>query len=101
MKPSCTGSSSLAVPSPSTVWTSWPSAWTASIVQLLIGVPSKSTVQAPQLVVSQPVWVPVSLEPLAEQVRQQQPRLDVGGARPAVDGDRHPAYRDVVGGPAA
>ena len=85
------------MPRPSTVWTSWPSAWTASIVQLLTGVPSNSTVQAPQLVVSQPVWVPVSCEPLAEQVRQQQPRLDVEGARPAVDGDRHPAYRYVVG----
>src|SRR5687768_7146014 len=33
------------------------------MVQLLTGVPSKSTVQAPQLVVSQPVCVPVSLKP--------------------------------------
>ena len=63
LKPSWIGCSSLAVPSPSTVVTSWPSAWTASIVQLFTGLPSNSTVQAPQLVVSQPVWVPVSLKP--------------------------------------
>ena len=43
--------------------TSCPSAWTASIVQLLIGFPSNSTVHAPQLVVSQPVCVPVSRKP--------------------------------------
>ena len=85
LNPSWTGCSSLGRASPSTVVTSWPSAWTASIVQLLTGVPSNSTVQAPQLVVSQPVWVPVSLQPLAEQVGQQQPRLDVGGAPLAVD----------------
>ena len=35
-------------------------AGTASIVQLLTGLPSNKTVQAPQLVVSQPVCVPVS-----------------------------------------
>ena len=39
---------------------SCPSAWTASIVQDFTGVPSRSTVQAPQLVVSQPMCVPVS-----------------------------------------
>src|SRR6266540_2761180 len=44
---------------PSTVVTSRPSACTAKKVQDLIGVPSSSTVQAPQLVVSQPTWVPV------------------------------------------
>ena len=53
----------LAVASPSTVVTSRPSTWTASIVQDLIALPSTSTVQAPQLVVSQPRWVPVSPTP--------------------------------------
>ncbi len=46
--------------SPSTVVTSRPSACTPNIVQDLIGRPSSSTVQAPQLVVSQPTCVPVS-----------------------------------------
>ena len=65
--------------------TSRPSACTANIVQDFTGVPSSSTVQAPQLVVSQPMWVPVSPKLLAEQVREQQPRLDVGRALGAVD----------------
>ena len=39
--------------------TSVPSACAASTVQALTGFPSISTVQAPQLVVSQPTWVPV------------------------------------------
>src|SRR3989442_7637033 len=47
--------------SASTVVTCWPSAWTASMVQDFTGVPSTSTVQAPQWVVSHPMWVPVSL----------------------------------------
>src|SRR5262249_50259391 len=63
LNPSWIGCSSLAPARPSTVVTSCPSACTASIVQLLIGRPSYSTVQAPQLVVSQPVCVPVSLKP--------------------------------------
>ena len=63
LNPSWIGCSSLAVANPSTVITSWPSAWTASIVQLLTGRPSNRTVQAPQLVVSHPVCVPVSLKP--------------------------------------
>jgi hypothetical protein len=33
---------------------------TANRVQDFTGVPSRSTVQAPQLVVSHPMWVPVS-----------------------------------------
>ena len=33
------------------------------MVQLFTGVPSTSTVQAPQLVVSHPVWVPVRRRP--------------------------------------
>ena len=36
-----------------------PSAWTANIVQLLRARPFTITVQAPQLEVSQPMWVPV------------------------------------------
>src|SRR5215469_8895500 len=63
VKPSCSGCSSLAAASPSTVSISWPSAWTANIVHDLTGVPSTSTVHAPQLLVSQPVWVPVSRSP--------------------------------------
>ena len=43
---------------PSTVVSSRPSAWTANIVQDFTGTPSTRTVQAPQLVVSQPMWVP-------------------------------------------
>ena len=35
---------------------------------------------------------------LAEQVGEQQPGLDVGGALAAVDGDGDPAYLDAVGG---
>ena len=45
---------------PSIVLISRPSAWTASIVQDLALWPSTWTVQAPQLLVSQPTWVPVS-----------------------------------------
>ena len=37
-----------------------PSAWTAKTVHDLTLCPSISTVQAPQLLVSQPMWVPVS-----------------------------------------
>ena len=54
------GCSSPFVLSPSTVVIERPSACTASIVHDFIGVPSSSTVHAPQLVVSQPMWVPVS-----------------------------------------
>src|SRR5262249_27857234 len=46
--------------SPSTVISSRPCAWTANTVQDLTGRPSSRTVQAPQWVVSQPMWVPVS-----------------------------------------
>src|SRR5262245_27279786 len=46
--------------SPSTVVTAWPSAWTASRVHDFTGVPSRSTVHAPQCVVSHPMCVPVS-----------------------------------------
>src|SRR2546422_6762 len=42
------------------VVTDRPSAWTASIVHDLALSPSTRTVQAPQLLVSHPMWVPVS-----------------------------------------
>ena len=74
--------------SPSTVVTSRPSACTPNIVQDLIGRPSSSTVQAPQLVVSQPTCVPGEPELLPDQVREEHPRLDVGTAVGAVDLDR-------------
>src|SRR5437879_6132598 len=45
---------------PSTVVTSAPSAWTASIKQARTLWPSTSTVQAPHTPYSQPMWVPVS-----------------------------------------
>src|SRR5262249_49768000 len=63
LKPSCSGCSSLAVARPSTVEISCPSAWTASIVHDFTAVPSTRTVHAPQLVVSQPMCVPVSPSP--------------------------------------
>ena len=43
---------------PSMVVTSLPSAWTASTEQLFTASPSRCTVQAPQLLVSQPTTVP-------------------------------------------
>jgi hypothetical protein len=42
------------------VMMSEPWACTANMVQLFTDMPSISTVQAPQCVVSQPIWVPVS-----------------------------------------
>src|SRR6516162_6305962 len=46
--------------SPSTVRSSQPSACGANIVHDLTVLPSRTTVQAPQWLVSQPTWVPVS-----------------------------------------
>ena len=60
MKPSWSALMPFASASPSTVPMSAPSAWTASTVHDLVGTPSTSTVHAPQCVVSQPMWVPVS-----------------------------------------
>ena len=62
---------------PSTVVTDRPSAWTPNIVHDLTGTPSSSTVHAPQLVVSQPTWVPGQLELLADHVHEQLTRFDV------------------------
>ena len=41
------------------------------------GLPSISTTQAPQLEVSQPQWVPVRPERVADEVHEQRARLDV------------------------
>src|SRR5882724_8394260 len=60
MKPSCRGWSLPSCSRPSTVVISRPWAWTAKTVQDLTGRPSSSTVLAPQWLVSQPMWVPVS-----------------------------------------
>ena len=72
---------------PSIVVISWPSAWTASIVQHFALAPSTWTVQAPQLLVSQPTWVPVS--PKSSRSRWTSSRRGSTSAsrRLAVDGD--------------
>ena len=62
---------------------SWPSAWTASIVQHFTDSPSTSTVQAPQHDVSQPTFVPVRPHVVAQVVDEQPPRLDVVVWRPS------------------
>ena len=59
MKPCWTGSSTPSCSRPSTVRTSWPPAIAASIVHDLTGSLSTQTTQVPQLLVSQPQWVPV------------------------------------------
>ncbi len=89
-KPSWTGWSWPSFSSPSTVVTSRPSACTASTVHDLTGTPSSSTVQAPQWVVSQPMWVPVMLKRLAQEMDEQEARLDFRFMLGAVDldGDR-------------
>ena len=87
-KPCWIGSSSPSTSSDSTVRISWPSHIAASVVHDLTGLPSISTTQAPQLDVSQPQWVPVRLERLAEEVDEQQARLDVARDLLAVDGHR-------------
>jgi hypothetical protein len=65
-----------------------PSAWTASIVHDFALVPSTWTVHAPQLLVSQPMWVPVRPNVVAQEVDEEEARFDVGLAGLAVDGDR-------------
>ena len=58
---SCTGCRSPSAVSarPSIVVTSCPLAWTARTLQLFTLRPSRCTVQAPQLLVSHPITVPV------------------------------------------
>src|SRR6266852_3835435 len=60
MNPSCSGWSLPSCSRPSTVISCLPWAWTAKIVHDFTGRPSMRMVQAPQWVVSQPMWVPVS-----------------------------------------
>ena len=67
---------------------SWPSAIAASTVHDFTGSPSISTTQAPQLDVSQPQWVPVRPSVVAQEVHEQQSRLDVARVLLAVDGHR-------------
>src|SRR5438309_1384012 len=55
----CRGCSVVPLARPSMVVIAAPSAWTAKMVQDLTLCPSSSTVHAPQLLVSQPTWVPV------------------------------------------
>ena len=76
--PPASGVSSVPLQSPSMVVTSCPLALTASTVQRLDGSPSRCTVQAPQLEVSHPQWVPVKPEGLPYEVDEQEARLDVG-----------------------
>src|SRR3569623_632146 len=59
IKPSCTGCNCPLCASPSTVSTSPPSACTASTVHDFTDLPLRSTVQAPQWLVSQPMCLPV------------------------------------------
>ena len=85
-KPSC---SACSVPSalamPSMVRMSAPFACTANMVQDFTDLPSRSTVQAPQWLVSQPICGPVRFELLAQEVDQQRARLDQRLDRLAVD----------------
>ena len=85
MNACCIGCSSPSVASPSIVTMSAPSACTASIVQLFTDSPSTWTVHAPHDDVSQPTFVPVRLELLAEELHEQRAWLDVAAASGAVD----------------
>ena len=73
---------------PSIVVTSRAVGLTASTVQLLTASPSRCTVHAPQLDVSQPDVGARQAECFAQEVDQQLPRLDLADVLPAVDGHR-------------
>ena len=73
-------------PCPRSCARSAPSAWTARIVQLFTDSPSRWTVQAPQLDVSQPDVRARQPEGVAQEVHQQQPRLHLRRMQLAVDG---------------
>ena len=71
-----------------------PSAWTASTEQLFADTPFSSTVQAPQLEVSQPMGVPDAARHLAYVMHEQHAGLDVIVVPHAVDSHAdlgHPA----------
>ena len=78
---------------PSIVLISRPSAWTASIVHDLALWPSTWTVHAPQLLVSQPMWVPVSPRSSRRKWTSSRRGSTSASCDRAVDGDR-----DVLGG---
>ena len=59
LKPSWTGFRCPWGARPSTVVISRPAAWMAKSPQDFTAMPSRRMVQAPQVVVSQPTWVPV------------------------------------------
>ena len=84
-KPAWMGWSWSSLASPSIVRTSAPSAWTAKIVQDLTISPFTAIVQAPHWLVSQPMWVPVRPERVAQEVDEQQPGFDLPLASRAVD----------------
>ena len=67
---------------------SCPPAIAASTVHDFTGSPSIQTTQVPQLLVSQPQWVPVNAEVVAQEVHQQQPALDLPGDLFVVDDHR-------------
>ena len=69
---------------PSTVVTSAPSAWTASIRHERTGSPSSRTVQAPQTPCSQPTCVPVRPSSWRRKSDEQQARLDLARVLAAV-----------------
>ena len=85
---SCSGESIASPASDSTVSTVEPSAWTASRQQPRTETPSSRTVQAPQTPCSQPTCVPVRPRRCAEEVGQEQARLDLLDDDLAVDRDR-------------
>ena len=72
---------------------SCPEACTAKVRQERPALPSISTVQAPQTPCSQPTWVPVRPELVAEEIGEEQANADVAFDLLAVDGDRDARLR--------
>ena len=75
------------------VVTSWPSACTASTLHDFTLRPSRCTVQAPQLLVSQPMTVPIFPTRVAQVLDEQRAGFDVVGVEHSVDGDVDPSHR--------
>ena len=93
----CTGLiASGSLPMPSTVVISWACAVTANIRQERIGWPSTSTVHAPQTPCSQPTWVPVRAQVVAQEVGEQPPGRCLRGALDTVD--PQPDVEHLLGG---
>ena len=74
------------------VVTSAPSAWTASTLHDFTLWPSRWTVHAPQLLVSQPITVPVLPSCLAQVLHEQHAGFDVVGDLRSVDGEADPRH---------